>query len=138
MFRNRWVALWLPFFFMSFAVNLNASMTDDQIEKHIALKLKRNDRILRFNEKSIGNEGAKFLATSPQMKSVETLVIYKGGIRDEGIRALADSRNLGQLTALYLENNHITDQGVKTIASSETFKNLRGLKLYRNKMTDKA
>ena len=93
-------------------------MTDEQIEKYIALKLKRNDRVLRLNEKSIGDKGVKFLATSPLLESVEKLIIYKGNIRDEGVRALADSRKLVQLTALYLENNQITDRGAGMIASS--------------------
>ena len=84
-----------------------------KIEKYIALKLKRNDRVLRLNEKSIGDDGAKFLATSPLSESVETLIIYKGNIRDEGVRALAESRKLVRLTALYLENNHITDRGAR-------------------------
>ena len=57
MFCNRLVALWLPFFFVSLAVNSTASMTDEQIEEYISLKLKRNDRVLRLNEKSIGDKG---------------------------------------------------------------------------------
>ena len=121
MFCNRWVALWLPFFFISLAANSSASMTDEQIEKYISLKLKRNDRVLRLNEKSIGDKGVKFLAKSPLLESVEKLIIYKGNIRDEGMRALADSRKLVQLTALYLENNQITDRGAGMIASSKTF-----------------
>jgi hypothetical protein len=106
-------------------------MTDEQIEKYIASKLKRNNRVLRINEKSIGDEGAKFLAESPLLEGVEKLIIYKGNIRDEGVQALADSKKLARLTALYLENNYITDRGARMIASSEIFKNLQILKYFR-------
>ena len=95
---NRWVAPWLPFFYISLVAASNTAMTDEEIEKYIALKLKRNDRILRLNEKSIGDEGAKILAKSPLLKNVQTLIIYKGNIRDEGVRALANSKKLTQLT----------------------------------------
>ena len=128
MFFERWVALWLPFFFISLVAASNISMTAEQIEKYIQLKLNRNDRILRLNEKLIGDDGAKILAKSPLLSSVETLIIYKGNIGDDGIRALASSKQLAQLTAMHLENNHITDHGAKIIASSDTFKKPADLK----------
>ncbi len=78
MLVNRWVALWLPFFYISLVAASTAPMTGDQLEKYIARKLKRNDRILRLNEKMIGDKGAKVLAESPLLKNVETLIIYKG------------------------------------------------------------
>ena len=102
MFCNKWVALWGLFFFISFAVNSSALMTDEKIEKYIALKLKRNDRVLRLNEKSIGDDGAKFLATSPLLESVETLIIYKGNIRDEGVRALAGFKKTSSINSTLL------------------------------------
>ena len=105
MFFERWVALWLPFFFISLVAASNISMTAEQIEKYIQLKLNRNDRVLRLNEKLIGNEGAEILAKSPLLSSVETLIIYKGNIGDDGVRALAGSKQLAQLTAIHLENN---------------------------------
>ena len=94
---NRWVALWLPFFYISSVAASNGVMTGEEIEEYIARKLKRNDRILRLNEKSIGDEGVKILAQSLLLKNIETLIIYKGNIRDEGVRALADSKKLPQL-----------------------------------------
>ena len=100
MFCNRWLALFGPFFFVIFTINSSASMTDEQIEKYIALKLKRNDRVLRLNEKSLGDDGAKFLAESPLMKNVETLIIYKGEVGDEGVRFLANSRKLSRLSII--------------------------------------
>jgi hypothetical protein len=91
MFVNRLVALWLPFFYISLVAASDTMMAGEEIEKYIARKLKSNDRILRLNEKFIGNEGAKILAKSSLLRNVETLIIYKGNIRDEGVRSLADS-----------------------------------------------
>ncbi len=70
MLVNKWVALWLPFFYISLVAASTVPMTGDQLEKYIARKLKRNDRILRLNEKTIGDEGAKVLAQSPLLKNV--------------------------------------------------------------------
>ena len=71
---NRWVALGLPFFYISLVATSNNAMTSDEIEKYIERKLNRNDRILRLNEKSIGDAGAKILAKSPLLKNIKTLV----------------------------------------------------------------
>ncbi|SVD76578.1 uncharacterized protein METZ01_LOCUS429432, partial [marine metagenome] len=83
MFVNRWVALWLPFFYISLVAASNTVMTGEEIEKYIERKLKRNKQILRLNEKSIGNEGAKVLASLHLLENLETLIIYKGNIQDE-------------------------------------------------------
>ena len=104
MFANRRVALWLPFFYFSLVAASNPIMASEEIEKYIARKLQRNDRILRINERPIGDEGVRILANSSLLKSLETLIIYKGDIRDEGVLFLANSKNLSQLKNLYLEN----------------------------------
>ena len=94
MFCNRWVTLWLPFFFLSLGVNSNASMPSEKIEKYIALKLKRNDRVLRINEKSIGDEGAKAFAESPQSKKYPKLDLYKNQVTTDGNKYLTESEML--------------------------------------------
>ncbi|PIP71716.1 MAG: hypothetical protein COW89_10360, partial [Nitrospinae bacterium CG22_combo_CG10-13_8_21_14_all_47_10] len=132
-FRILIVALLSVFIFGA----VSAPMSGQEIEEYIKKKLKHNEKILRINEKNLGDSGLAVLAQSPLVRSVTTLVLYKVHIGDEGVRALAGSSNLKNLEALYLEHNLITDEGAEIISNSKTFSNLKILNLYHNQITDK-
>ena len=65
-------------------------MTGEEIGKYIQKKLKRNNQVLRINSKNLGDEGVAYLAGSSILKTVSTLIIYKGHFGDEGVRALGE------------------------------------------------
>jgi len=115
---------------------VSSPMSGTAVEKYIQKKLKRNNKILRINEKNLGDLGLAVLAQSPLLRSVTTLVLYKVNISDEGVRALAESPHLKNLEALYLEHNFITDRGVEIISNSMTFSKLKILNLFYNQITD--
>ena len=136
MFLFRMPALALVFFYVFTLGATSGTMSGAAVEKYIQKKLKRNDKILRINEKNLGDSGLTVLAQSPWVRSITTLVLYKVHISDEGIRALAESPHLKNLQALHLEHNFITDKGVEIISNSETFSNLKTLNLYHNQITE--
>ena len=76
---------------------VSSPMSGTAVEKYIQKKLKRNNKILRINEKNLGDLGLAVLAQSPLVRSVTTLVLYKVNISDEGVRALAESPHLKNL-----------------------------------------
>ena len=90
----------LPFLCFFVLGSASPRMTGEEIGKYIEKKLKRNNQVLRINAKNLGDDGVAYLARSPILKTVETLILYKGHFGDEGVRALAESENLDQLTAL--------------------------------------
>ena len=90
---------------------VSSPMSGTAVEKYIQKKLKRNNKILRINEKNLGDLGLAVLAQSPLVSSVTTLVLYKVNISDEGVRALAESPHLKNLEALYLEHNLLLTGG---------------------------
>ena len=127
----------LPFLCLFVLGSASPKMTGEEIGNYIQKKLKRNNQVLRINSKNLGDDGVAYLASTPILKTVKTLILYKGHFGDEGVRALAESENLDQLTALYLENNNITDLGVEHISRSEYLSNLKVLNLYHNQISDK-
>ena len=54
---------------------VSSPMSGTAVEKYIQKKLKRNNKILRINEKNLGDLGLAVLAQSPLLRSVTTLVL---------------------------------------------------------------
>ena len=108
MFLFRMGVFALAFFYVFNLGAASGTMSATAVEKYIQKKLKRNDKILRINEKNLGDSGLAVLARSPIVRSVRTLVLYKVEITDKGVRALSQSPNLKNLEYLHLEHNFIT------------------------------
>ena len=90
----------------------------EQLHQYVSKKIKRNETVLRIKSKTIGDEGALFLANSPLLQKVHKLVLNDTGITDTGIRALAKSVFLGTLKTLDLGHTQIRDRGAQHLAES--------------------
>ena len=75
---------------------VSSPMSGTAVEKYIQKKLKRNNKILRFNEKNLGDSGLAVLAQSPLLRSVTTLVLSS----EEHTSELQSRRNLACLLPL--------------------------------------
>ena len=98
--------------------NTGPVMDLDQLHKYVNKKIKRNEAVLQIKSKTIGDEGAIFLANSPLLQKVRKLVLNDTGITDTGIRALSKSAFLGNLKILDLGHNQIRDRGVQALAQT--------------------
>jgi hypothetical protein len=63
---------------------------------------------LRLGFTSIGDNGARGLAASPHLRSLQTLDVNNCGIGPEGVQALVESPNLQGLTLLDLRGNALS------------------------------
>ena len=75
MFLFRMRALTLALFYVFTLGAASGTMSGTAVEKYIQKKLKRNDKILRINEKYLGDSGLAVLAQSPLVRSITTLVL---------------------------------------------------------------
>ena len=77
-------------------------------------------QILNLDFNSIGDEGAKALATVLEKnRSLEELKLYKNNIGDEGAKALASALEKNRsLKRLELDSNNIDNEGTKALATA--------------------
>ena len=87
---------------------------------------------LDLQDNGIGAEGARALASSDHLRSLQMLNLKGNGIGTDGARALAHSDTLGSLTVLSLENNGVGDEGVRALAAADNLPSLKALGLAQN------
>ena len=131
--QNGWIALGILIIFI-FSLGVASPMPQDELRKYVEKKIKRNDQALRIRSKLLGLQGAKFLAGSPLLQNVKTLVLFDTGLGDKGTQVLVESKILKNLISLNLGGNNIGDEGAKKIAHSSNLTNLEALDLYRNQI----
>ncbi len=104
----------------------------DQLHHYVQKKIKRNEKVLQIRSRTIGDAGVQFLAKSPLLQNLHTLVLYETGISDQGVRALSQSAFLKNLKTLDLGHNQIGNQGAQFLAESTSFSSLENFHLQRD------
>jgi uncharacterized protein (TIGR02996 family) len=92
--------------------------------------------VLNLGHNGIGDAGAQALAESPHLANLTTLDVVGNEIGDEGARALAGSPHLVGLTSLTLANNVIGARGAFALARSQHLARLTFLQLGSNEIGD--
>jgi Ran GTPase-activating protein (RanGAP) involved in mRNA processing and transport len=83
----------------------------------------------------MGPSGARALADTPALRTVESLDLEGNFLGDAGLAALATSPNLTRLQVLSLRENRIGDDGVTALARSPLMSTLRVIDLTGNLIT---
>lgn len=92
-------------------------------------------RFLKLSDNNIGLLGARALAESPSLRTVEILDLDNNSIGDAGMASLAHSPHLENLKRLLVRENRIGDAGVRALARSGLPRTLTFLDLTGNFVT---
>jgi uncharacterized protein (TIGR02996 family) len=89
-----------------------------------------------YSNNRIGAAGARALASSANLATVESLGLALNRIGDAGLAALAESPCLTRLRILCAEANEISDAGLRSLAKSVRLAGLQTLDLSHNAISD--
>jgi uncharacterized protein (TIGR02996 family) len=105
------------------------------VNSPVFARMAKRDGVIDLRRVLMGPVGARALAESPMLASVESLDLEGNVLGDAGLEALAASPHLRQLRVLSLRENRISDDGVRHLARSPLMATLRVLDLTGNLIT---
>lgn len=89
---------------------------------------------LNISCRSLGNRGAKALATQRSLSNLLTLNVADNSIGDEGATLLLASPNLSNLIAMDLSFNQFSGEGLEALVNAKSLRNLTTLNLSNNRL----
>jgi hypothetical protein len=109
-----------------------AGLTPQRLHAALAHEAAIDLRQLDISRTGIGDKGLAVIASSPHLKTLESLWASEIGAGDEGARVLANSATLRLHGFLDLQGNQIGPDGVAALASSDVVRDVLYLRLYYN------
>ena len=83
----------------------------------------------------VGDEGCKYIASSPYLRNLKTLNLGYNNIGDVGLKYLSNSENMDHLKYLLINNCNYSSEGIRALSLSPHFSNLKHLDLIGMDMT---
>ena len=91
---------------------------------------------LFLDKNSLGEAGAKTIASSEACQRLKLLSLSQTKLNEQAIQALASSPNLSQLASLDLSFNPIGDRGIQRLLETDNLPSLKRLDLFDTKISD--